>query len=112
MPRLTAIVQRAAQRASASSGTGSQDVTSSRAFCHYCLKPLLSETVRNRHVAKSPFCREAETLAIESAGESAVPRLERDYSAKTYLADCALDDMPAYVTDRIASAMNNLVIES
>lgn len=116
MPRLSALAMRAAQRASANHPNNSpgQGGASSILFCHYCLRPLLSEAVRSRHVANSPFCREAEAAAIENGGASMGPKLRcpvrTDDPRKAVLVESVLDDMPAYITDEVARALGELVV--
>lgn len=114
MPRLSAIVQRAAQRASVKSAGGSLEAggPALRSFCDFCLSPLTSEDVRSRHVANSPFCREAEAAAISNAGLSAEPQPTHteptDDTPKSVLVDSIWDDLPAYITDEITRAFDEL----
>lgn len=83
-------------------------------FCRYCLKPLVSEIVRSRHVANSPFCREAEARAIDHGGPSTEPQpthTERmDYTPKATLVDSVLDQMPAFITDDITKVLDELLV--
>lgn len=112
MPRLSAIVMRAAQRASAM-WTNDPPESAALPFCYYCLKPLSSEIARSRHVANTVFCREAETAANRSSNIQPTPGSQRaqttDYSPKTSVVDSVLDDMPAFITDEMAKALDELL---
>lgn len=109
---------RAAQRASARHPSNSSLLAEStlRLFCQYCLRPLISEASRSRHVANSPFCREAEVAAIMNGGPSMEPaptHSERMVDVpKSALVDSVLDDMPAYITDEIARVLDELVVDT